>query len=74
MWWVEGEIGVDAVKMERECLREGSEKEGVPVGLIGCVGGGGCWPPADNGGKSVSEDSKGTAGICEVESCASRED
>ena len=32
---VEGEVGVVAVKMEREFLREGSEKEGEEVGLIG---------------------------------------
>ena len=32
---VEGEVGVVAVKIERECLSEGSEKDGDEVGLIG---------------------------------------
>ena len=32
---VEGEVGVEAVKIERDCLSEGSEKDGEVVGLIG---------------------------------------
>ena len=32
---VEGEVGVVTVKMDRDFLREGSEKEGEEVGLIG---------------------------------------
>ena len=30
---MEGELGVEAVKMERDFLSEGSEKEGEEVGL-----------------------------------------
>ena len=32
-WRVEGEVGEAAVKIERDILREGSEKEGEEVGL-----------------------------------------
>ena len=32
---VVGEVGVAAVKMERVCLRDGSENEGEVVGLEG---------------------------------------
>ena len=32
-WRMEGEDGEEAVKMERDLVREGSEKEGEEVGL-----------------------------------------
>ena len=57
---VEGEVGVVAVKMERECLREGSEKEGKVVGLIGEGGCEGDIPWVIKGGNSTSEDNEGT--------------
>ena len=40
MGMVEGESGEDAVKMERDFLRAGSENDGEEVGL-GCEGKGG---------------------------------
>ena len=42
MGMVEGERGEDAVKIERDLLRVGSEKEGKEVGL-GLEGWGGEW-------------------------------
>ena len=47
------------MKIERECLREGSEKEGEVVGLIGRGGSGVEKPRITNGGNSTSEDNEG---------------
>ena len=57
---VEGEVGVVAVKIERDCLSEGSEKDGEVVGLIEEGERGGTVTRVSNGGNSTSEDSKGT--------------
>ena len=55
-------MGVAAVKIESECLREGSENDGVPVGLLGGSGGGEGLTAAASGGKSIREESVGTTG------------
>ena len=51
-----------AVKIERECLREGSEKEGEVVGLIEEGWCEGDTPRVARGRKSTSEESEGTGG------------
>ena len=60
---MEGEVGVVAVKMESDFLREGSKKDGDEVGLLedgGSVKGvRGC----ERGGKSTREVNDGRGGI-----------
>ena len=65
---MEGEVGVVAVKIERECLREGSEKEGEEVGLIGRGADGEEGPRVIKGGNSTSEEREGEGRPCECES------
>ena len=55
-----GEVGVDAVKMERVCLRDGSENDGDAVGLEGDGGRVGEVSRVSNGGKSANEEREGT--------------
>ena len=64
---VVGEVGVDAVKMERVCLRDGSENDGVAVGLEGEGGRVGEVSRVSNGGKSANEEREGTGATKEEE-------
>ena len=56
---VVGEIGVEVVKMERVCLRDGSESEGEVVGLEGEGGSVGVVARVPKGGKSVNDEREG---------------
>ena len=57
---VEGQVGVVAVKMERDCLSDGSENDGEVTGMIGEGERGEGMIRVTNGRNLANEDSEGT--------------